>query len=133
MKYKSNNEIVYSCRYHVVFCPKYRRKVLVGDVSLRLRQLIEEFCLENDIDIVELEIFPDHVHLLIDVDPQLGIHKAVKRMKGKTSPILREEFPWLKTKIPTLWTNSYFCSSVGGDYLDAARQYIESQKTSQRQ
>lgn len=76
---------------------------------------------------------PDHVHMLIEVDPQFGVHKAIKQMKGRTSKILREEFPHLKTKLPTLWTNSYFVSTVGGAPLSAIKQYIENQKTSQRE
>ena len=71
---------------------------------------------------------PDHVHMLLEVDPQLGIHKAVKRIKGRTSHDLRAEFPWLKTRIPTLWTNSYFVSTVGGAPLAIVKRYIENQK-----
>lgn len=133
MKYKSNNNIVYSCKYHVVFCPKYRRKVLVGDVETRLKELIQEICNEFNIDLLEMEIMPDHVHLLLEVDPQFGIHKAVKTIKGRTSHVLRSEFKSLTTKIPSLWTNSYFVSTVGGAPLSVIKQYIESQKTSQRE
>lgn len=133
MKYKSNNNIVYSCKYHVVFCPKYRRKVLVGDVETRLKELIQEMCNEFNIDLLEMEIMPDHVHLLLEVDPQFGIHKAVKTIKGRTSHVLRSEFKSLTTKIPSLWTNSYFVSTVGGAPLSVIKQYIESQKTSQRE
>lgn len=79
-----------------------------------------------------MEIKPDHVHLLLEVDPQFGIHKAIKRIKGRTSHILREEYPELKTKLPSLWTNSYFVSTVGGAPLSVIKQYIENQKTSQR-
>lgn len=79
-----------------------------------------------------MEIMPDHVHLLLEVHPQFGIHKAIKTIKGETSRILRQEFPWLKTKLPTLWTNSYFCATVGGAPLSIVKQYIENQKTSQR-
>ncbi len=79
-----------------------------------------------------MEIMPDHVHLLVEVDPQFGIHRAVKHIKGKTSFALRSEFPTLKTKIPTLWTNSYFVSTVGGAPLEIIKQYIQSQETSQR-
>ena len=86
------------------------------------------FCKEASVDIIEMEIMPDHVHLLLEVDPQFGIHRAVKAMKGKTSRILRQEFPWLKSRIPTLWTNSYFCSTVGGAPLSVIKQYIENQK-----
>lgn len=76
---------------------------------------------------------PDYVHLLVDVDPQFGIHKLIKNIKGRSSRILRQEFKFLTTKLPTLWTNSYFVSTVGGAPLSIVKQYIESQKTSQRQ
>ena len=132
MKYKSNNNVVYSCKYHVVWCPKYRRKVLVNGVDARLKELIKEVCDECNIDIIEMEIMPDHVHLLMEVDPQFGVHKAVKRIKGRSSFVLRQEFPWLTTRLPTLWTNSYFVSTVGGAPLSVIKQYIESQKTSER-
>ena len=78
MEYKSNHNVVYSCKYHVVWCPKYRRKVLVNGVDVRLKELIEEICGEYHIDVIEMEIMPDHVHLLMEVDPQFGVHKAVK-------------------------------------------------------
>ena len=132
MEYKSNHNVVYSCKYHVVFCPKYRRKVLVDGVDIRLKELIKEICQELHVDLIEMEIMPDHVHLLLEVDPQLGIHKVVKTIKGRTSRILRQEYHWLTTKIPTLWTNSYFVSTVGGAPLAVIKQYIENQKTSQR-
>jgi putative transposase len=132
MEYKSNNNIVFSCKYHVVWCPKYRRKVLVGNVEARLKELIQETCLEIKVDIIEMEIMPDHVHLLVEVDPQFGIHKAIKLIKGRTSRYLRKEFKPLTTKLPTLWTNSYFVSTVGGAPLNIIKQYIESQKTSER-
>ena len=131
-KYKSNNNIVYSCKYHVVWCPKYRRKVLTGKVETRLKELIYETCLELQSELIELELMPDHVHMLVEVDPQFGIHKLIKTIKRKTSRILRKEFPILTTKLPTLWTNSYFVSTVGGAPLSAVKQYIENQKTSQR-
>ncbi len=133
IKYKSNNNIVYSCKYHVVWCPKYRRKVLSGKIEVRLKELIQEICTELQSELIELEIMPDHVHLLIEVDPQFGIHKVIKTIKGKTSRILRKEFLLLTTKLPTLWTNSYFVSTVGGAPLEIIKQYIENQKTSQRE
>ena len=128
MKYKSNQNIVYSCKYHVVWCPKYRRKVLINGVDKRLKELILEVCENLNIELIEMEIMPDHVHLLIEVDPQFGIHKAVKRIKGYSSKILREEFSWLKSRLPTFWTNSCFVSTVGGAPLSAIKKYIENQK-----
>jgi putative transposase len=128
MKYKTNNNIVYSCKYHVVWCPKYRRKVLVDGVDRRLKELIEETADKYRAEVIEMEIIPDHVHLLIEVDPQYGIHRLVRQIKGQTSRILRQEFPWLRSRIPTLWTNSYFVSTVGGAPLAIIKQYIEQQK-----
>ena len=128
MEYKSNNNIIYSCKYHVVFCPKYRRSVLMNGVDVRLKELIEETCEQLNVEIIEMEIMPDHVHLLIGVDPQYGIHKTVKQIKGNSSRILRQEFPWLRSRLPSLWTNSYFVSTVGGSPLAAIKQYIEKQK-----
>ena len=133
MKYQSNHNVVYSCKYHVVWCPKYRRSVLIDGVDVRLKELIKETCDQLNVEIIEMEIMPDHVHILMEVAPQFGIHKAVKSLKGYTSKILREEFPYLRTKMPTLWTNSYFVSTVGGAPLEVIKQYIENQKTSQRQ
>ncbi|MBQ1288695.1 MAG: IS200/IS605 family transposase [Erysipelotrichaceae bacterium] len=128
MEYKSNNNVVYSCKYHVVWCPKYRRPVLIEGVDERLKELIRETCSRLNTDLLEMEVMPDHVRLLIEVDPQFGIHKAVKRLKGYSSRILREEFPWLRSRIPSLWTNSYFVSTVGGAPLSVIKQYIENQK-----
>ena len=67
MKYKSNNNIVYSCKYHVVFCPKYRRKVLNNGVDERLKELINNICQELHVDLIEMKVKPDHVHLLLEV------------------------------------------------------------------
>ena len=105
VKYKSNNNIVYSCKYHVVWCPKYRRKVLTNGVDVRLKELLLEYAANLSVDILEMEIMPDHVHILMEVAPQFGIHKAVKSLKGYTSKVLRSEYPFLKTRMPTLWTN----------------------------
>ena len=131
MEYKSNNNVVYSCKYHVVWCPKYRRRVLVEGVDERFKQIAAEVAAELGVDIIEMEVMPDHVHMLMEVDPQFGVHKAGKAIKGRTSRALRDEFPWLKSRIPSLWTNSYFVSTVGGAPLSAVKQSIEGQKRSE--
>ena len=128
MAYKSNHNIVYSCKYHVVWCPKYRRRVLTSEVEERLKAILHEVADERQVEIIELEIMPDHVHLLVEVEPQFGIHRLIRLMKGRSSHHLRQEFPWLKSRLPTLWTNSYFVSTVGGAPLAVIKQYIENQK-----
>ncbi len=127
--YKSNHNIVYSCKYHVVWCPKYRKKVLFGDdVEMRLKEILRAVCEERKSELIEVECDKDHVHLLLEVDPQYGIHRLVKQMKGRSSHILRKEFPFLCRILPTLWTNSYFVSNVGGAAISVVKQYVENQK-----
>lgn len=128
VSYKSNKNVVYSCKYHIIWCPKYRRKVLVDGIDERLKNIIYEQANDLQTEVIELEIMPDHVHLLAEVDPQFGVHRFVKSVKGYSSRVLRKEYPWLKSRIPTLWTNSYFVSTVGGAPLEVIRQYVERQK-----
>jgi putative transposase len=120
--------LVYSCQYHVIFCPKYRRKVLTGEIETRLKELILEKQEEYGYEVLDMEIMPDHVHLLLDVNPMIGVVTVVSKIKGYTSKILREEFPLLKKRIPTLWTHSRFISTVGAVSLDVVKKYIEEQK-----
>src|SRR5215813_6737758 len=126
MKYelRSNNNIVYICHYHVVFCPKYRRKVLVGTVDERLRTIIMETIEKWGQELIELEVMPDHVHLLVGCDPQFGIHRLVKLLKGHSSHVLRAEYPTLKRRLPSLWTNSYFVSTTGGVTPETLKRYV---------
>jgi putative transposase len=131
VNYKSNNNVVYSCKYHIIWCPKYRRKVLVGDVEIRLKELIHEIAKELKVEIIEVETDKDHVHVLAEVDPQFGVNTFIRRVKGRTSRVLRDEFPHLRKRIPTLWTNSYFVSTVGGAPLEIVKQYIENQQLSE--
>jgi REP-associated tyrosine transposase len=125
---KSNRHVFYACHQHVVWCPKYRRNVLVSPLEERLKQIIREVCQEHQAEIEKLEVMPDHVHLLVSVDPQFGIHRLMKLVKGRSSRLLRQEFPVLKRKLPTLWTNSYFVSTTGGAPLCVIKEYIEQQK-----
>ena len=135
--------MTYRCHYHVVWCPKYRRKVITsldpkldnlpiegdpGPVDERLKQIIREVCDETGSEILKLETMPDHVHLLVDCDPQYGINKLIRLIKRRTSHRLREEFPSLKRRLPTLWTNSYFVATVGGAPLAIVKQYVENQR-----
>ena len=127
MKYKSNNNVVYSCQYHVVWCSKYRRPVLTGAVEKRLKNLVRDTARQRRAELIEWEVMPDHVHLLMEVDPQYGIHRMVRQLKGRSSHVLRREFPSLASRLPTLWTNSYFVSTVGGSPLTGIKRYVENQ------
>ena len=126
--YHSDHSIVYSCQYHVVFCPKYRRSVLVDGIDTRLKELILEKQSAYLYTVIEVEVLPDHVHLILDVDPRLGISDIIGKIKGYTAHTLRAEFPALRSRLPNLWTRSKFVSSVGAVSLEIVKRYIENQK-----
>lgn len=126
--YKTKSHLTFSCQYHVIFCPKYRRKVLVDGIDKRLKEIFNEVAKEYDFTIEEMEIMPEHVHLLIDCNPRFGIMACIKKLKGVSSRKLREEFPKLKSRIPSLWTRSAFISTVGSVSLEVVKKYIEEQK-----
>ena len=126
--YTHKEGIVYKNQYHIVFCPKYRRKVLVKGVDVRLKEILHEVAAEKKVNILSLEVMPDHVHLFIEMDPRQPLHIMIRNFKGHSSRILREEFPWLKTKIPALWTRSYFSCTVGHVNEETIQKYIENQK-----
>ncbi len=125
---RSKGNVTYRCAYHVVWCPKYRRPVITEEVGTRLQQVIQQVCAERDARVIELETRPDHVHLLVSVDPQYGVHRLAKQIKGRSSRLLRAEFPHLRSRLPTLWTNSYFVATVGGATLEVVKRYVENQR-----
>ena len=126
--YHTDHSIVYSCQYHVIFCPKYRRAVLEDVVARRLKEMILEKQAEYGYAVMSMEIMSEHVHLLLDVDPRVGVNNVVAKIKGYTSHELREECPWLKKRLPTLWTRSKFISTVGAVTLDTVQRYIADQR-----
>lgn len=127
-EYRSNHNVTYVCRYHVVFCPKYRRKVLMLPIDERLKTILMEQIERWGQELIEMEVMPDHGHLLVGCDPQFGIHRLIKLLKGYSSHPLRQEYPALKRRLPSLWTNSYSCATVGGVTLETVKRYVESQK-----
>ncbi len=126
-QYRRNSHTVSLVNYHLVWIPKRRKKVLVGDVEKRLRQIIWETCQEKDWVVIALEIMSDHVHLLVNVPPNVAAHEVVKSIKGRSSRYLRQEFPHL-LKLPSLWTHSYFVSTTGNVSSETIRKYIEEQR-----
>ena len=127
-EYTHKNGIVYKNQFHIIFATKYRKPVLTDNVEKRLKEIFYEEAIRMDIEIKALEIMPDHVHMFIEFDPRLMLHKVVKQFKGNSSHILREEFPFLKSSMPSLWTRSYFSCSVGHISEDTIKKYIESQQ-----
>ena len=125
--YRTTNKTIYSCQYHVIWCTKYRRKVLDTQIQGRLKQLIGEKQDEYDYQIREVETQSEHIHLLIEIPPMHSIDKIIGKIKGYTSKVLREEYPSLKSRLPSLWTRSKFVSSCGSVTLQVIKDYIEGQ------
>lgn len=112
---------------HVVWCPKYRRPVLGGRVAERLDELIRAKADERGWEIVTLEVMPDQVHLFVKHDPKSSASYVANQFKGLTSRVLRAEFPHLKSRMPTLWSSSYFAVSVGAMSAETVEEYINTQ------
>jgi putative transposase len=127
-RYTKNAGAVFSLKYHVVWCPKYRRAVLDGPVADRLKVWLAEKATELGLTIHALEVMPDHVHLFVEADPTRCVAEIVNRLKGFTSNGLRREFPSLRSRLPTLWSRSYYAGSVGHVSTATVEKYLAEQK-----
>ncbi len=123
-----NNNSVVNINYHLIWCPKYRRKVLVDGVDERLKSVLRDIALELGCSVQSMEVMSDHVHVFLKGTPTLPVHLIVKNLKARSSKILREEFPHLKSQLNTLWTRSYYCETIGCISEETIRKYIENQK-----
>ena len=128
MRYAKNAGAVFSLKYHIVFCPKYRRPVLQNPVDRRLKELSEGVASDYELTLHAVEIMPDHVHLFVETDPTLCVAELVNRLKGISRRVLRQEFPFLRSRLPTLWSRSYFAATVGAVSEETIQRYIENQK-----
>lgn len=127
-RWQTNKGSVYNVAYHIIWCPKYRRAILVDDVAERLKTLLYEQASKFGWIIESMEVMPDHVHLFIKANPIDPIARIVAQLKGYMSHVLRAEFIHLKSKLPTLWTRSYYVETIGHISEDVIKRYIEDQK-----
>lgn len=127
-RYTTNSHSIYNISYHLIWCPKYRRKVLSGGVDARLKQLLNEKAKELGISIKKMEVMPDHVHLFVKANPTLPVQYIVNQLKGYSSVILRREYSMLKSRLPSLWSRSYYCETIGHISQGTIERYIEDQK-----
>jgi len=130
-RWKHSKTCVHNVAYHLIWCPKYRRKVLIGNIPKDLRELLKLKAKELDIEIDDMKVMPDYVHLFVKANPTAAPHWIVQQLKAYTSHQLREKYPELKSRIPTLWTRSYYCESIGhiSDISeDRIKKYIKEQK-----
>lgn len=131
MNKKFDKQVNFHCFYHVVWCVKYRRRVLTGEAAEQLEGLLREICQEKGVQVLQLDVQPDRVYLWMNVDPRIGLHQIVKCLKARSSHVLRERYPQLRSKLPTLWTNQYFVTT-SDDELDANIQaFVQAQPRKQ--
>lgn len=127
MEYQRDEHRVHLIVYHLIWCPKRRNPVLVGEVGAECRKLIEAKCEDRGWNVLKLAIQPDHVHLFVRVWPVDSAASVVKECKGLTSFRLRKQFPQL-LRLPSLWSRSYFASTAGNVSADTIERYIEAQR-----
>jgi putative transposase len=128
MEPKRTRHAVYEINYHLVWCPKFRRPVLEGEVGERLAELIPPIVEENGGEVLDLTVKPDHVHLFVSFPPTIAINQIMHRLKNGTSHHLRKEFPALNSRLPSLWTRSYYAGTAGQVSAETIQRYIERQK-----
>ena len=128
-KYWSGAHTLHRLMYHIVWIPKYRKRVLRGRLVERLTELLQECAEMNDWTIEELNIQEDHVHIIVQIKPSISVSKAVQLMKGGTSKVIREEFPELKEFLwgDSLWSDGYFAETVGSVNEEKIREYVKNQ------
>ena len=127
-EYRHGHSSVTLINYHFVWCPRRRKKVLIGAVERRLKELIYESVKSIDVEVVALEVMPDHVHAFLNCPPTIAPYQVIHKVKGYTARYLRQEFIEL-TKLPSMWTRSYFCSTAGNVSSETVKRYIAQQKT----
>lgn len=126
-RYKSSDGCVFNIGYHLIWCTKRRKDVLKDAAARRAKEVFQEKADELGIEIVSMEVMSDHVHLFVKAKPTYAPHFIVNQLKGYSSRILRVEFPKVRSKIPCLWSRSYYCESVGCISEDTIIRYIENQ------
>ena len=127
-RYAKNAGAVVSLTNHIVWCPKYRRPVLTPPIDGRLRDVLGDVASEYEMTFHVLDVMPDHGHVFVEADPTLGVAEIVNRLKGKSSRVLRDEVPALRSRLPTLWSRSCFAATLGSVSEETIRRSIENRK-----
>ena len=133
-RYKTGAHTKHRLLFHIVFIPKYRKRVLRGQLARRLREMIEEGCRMNDWELKELEVLSDHVHMLIQLNPKDSIAEVMQRIKGASSRVIRQEFPELEEFLwgDSLWGDGYFAETVGRVSETTIVRYLRNQQNKQQ-
>lgn len=126
---RKSSHVQYDIQYHIVWTTKYRYRVLVGKIALRVRELIRQSCNSMDVNIIKGSVGKEHIHLLVSCPPNLSVSKLLQQLKEKTSRVLLAEYRDLKKRYwgQHLWASGYFCRSVGTITQEIIKDYIENQ------
>lgn len=117
----------FDCKYHIVFCPKYKRKLFVGKIADRLEQIFTDVAKEFDFKILEMIITPTYCDLIISCNPSFGVMECIKKLKMTSASILKKEFPELMKRVPNIWTRQVFIRTIGTVSLNDMKEFIELQ------
>ena len=123
----SNRNCVYQTAYHMIWCPKYRRDMLIGTIATETESMLDRICAENGWPMISKEIQADHIHLFVAIPPAIAVANAVKVLKGTTARWLFLKFPELKKRLwgGHLWSPSYYVGTAGNVSAETIRRYIE--------
>lgn len=127
MKIKTAGHMSYNCHYHVVWCTKYRLDLLKDGADDMLKNIVYQVASEMQAEVEEVEVMPDHIHILLNCHPDY-VCRIIRKMKGRSSRMLRDNFSFIKSRTPSLWTRSYYVATSGGATLNTIKKYISSQK-----
>lgn len=135
MELKRNRNSVYKIGYHLIWCTKYRKPILKGNVELAITTLLQKIADEHQFDIISMEVMEDHVHLFIEATPNHLVADMIKALKGVSARFLFKDFPELKNQLygGHLWNPSYYCGTVGDISESTVLKYIESQKANDKE
>lgn len=135
MTYRSGAHTTYDLKYHLIWCTKYRYRVLMGDVAHRARELIREICAANYVQILSGSMSSDHIHLLVSVPPSVSLSKLLQYIKGKSSRKIMMEFAHLRKRYwgQHIWARGYFAVTVGNLNERQVQEYIENQELHHQQ
>lgn len=126
---RTDAKVAFQCVYHVVWCPQYRAPVIEGEIEQRLKEIIVEVVQEKGAWLKQVQTMPHYVHLVVEVGPQFGVHRLVKAIKARSAGQLREEYPALRSRLPSMWTNSYLVATQGaGAPPSLIDHFVEQQK-----
>ena len=127
-QYNTSEHLVYLCRYHVIFCPKYRRRIFVDGIDVRTKQIFFNTAKVHDFQILEMEVMPDHVHMYVSIPPKISVSKVIGRIKGKSALMIFDRHPEYREKYNRhFWARGYYCETVGNVNEETIKKYIGEQ------